>query len=388
MGVLRSAFEALLSAAGDDPRTPQEMSRRHGLNKNLTWKVCKIINSSDPWAMVQNVPGSAAVRILLDAYEQSGAPAERLRAVSHAFASFEEMTDRHAGDRATLQLCVDSTRPDGVQLPELEDKRRLAFQGNSAIWGIQARLAVSLRVMAASPEQPDALDLVGVAGLMGLRRLRPTASWQVHERRIFGEDLDPSRSRKTPLEPGGPAEPPLLSSFSTSPAPELRCIEEPKRLAYELPPGPVGNTASSDLLFGTVSRAALPLHGGTDDAVGEHYCLIDTPVEHVQCDLLIHQDLPLEAPGLVIASRLRDELEFPVSRNTRHHLPAVGRVEELARPLTSLRSPHTENYLELVELACGGLELPVESFRKFRVSFSFPPLSTALCLYHALPERS
>ncbi len=384
---LRSAFAGLLESLGDDPRTPQEMSRRHELNKNLTWKVCKIINATDLWPMVQNVPGAAAIRILLEAYQRDGAPAGRLEAVQAAFDAFEEMTRTHAGDRASLQLYVDATRLEGVHSDELEDKRRLAFQGNSAIWGVQARLGMALRVMAANPEQPDALDLVGAAGLLDLRRLRPTASWQVHQRRTLGDDLDPARSRRLPLEPGGSLDPPLLRSFSTSPAPELRCIEEPDRLTYELPEGPVGNTAAIDLLFGSVSRASVPLHASDGDGVGEHYCQVDTPLEHVQFDLLVHEDLPLGAPEFVIYSRLHDEFAFPLSRQTRHHLPGVTRVEDLGRAAQALATPHMPRYLELVELACGALELPVESFRKYRVSFTYPPMPTVLCLHHPLPAR-
>jgi hypothetical protein len=387
MQALRGALADLLASQGDDPRTPQEMSRAHGLNKNLTWKVCKIINATDPWPVVQHVPGAAAIRILLDAYERAGTPSPRLEAVSAAYDRFEAMIRTHAGDRASLQLYVDSTRPEGIHSQELEDKRRLAFQGNGAIWGVQARLGLALRVMSRSPEQPDAVDLVGAAGLLDLRRLRPTASWQVHQRRVLGDDLDPTRLRRSPLEPGGPSEPPLMRRFSTDPAPELRCIEEPDRITYELPEGPVGNTAAIDLVFGTVSRAGVPLHGDEPDAVGEHYCMIDTPLEHVQFDLLIHEDLPFEAPRLVTYSRLHDDLEFPLSRHERHHLPGVSEVQDLGRAPQALASPHMPRYLELIELACAAVSLPVDSFRKYRVSIAYPPMPTMLCMYHPLPPR-
>ena len=45
---LRAAIIELLSAVGADPGKPQDLARRFGLNKNLTWKVSKIICESDP----------------------------------------------------------------------------------------------------------------------------------------------------------------------------------------------------------------------------------------------------------------------------------------------------------------------------------------------------
>ena len=51
---VRGALTELLVTAGADPERPQAVARRFGLNKNLAWKVCKIINSPDLYAYYVN----------------------------------------------------------------------------------------------------------------------------------------------------------------------------------------------------------------------------------------------------------------------------------------------------------------------------------------------
>ena len=45
---VRGAFTELLISVGADPSDPQAMSRKFGLNKNLAWKISKIIQADDP----------------------------------------------------------------------------------------------------------------------------------------------------------------------------------------------------------------------------------------------------------------------------------------------------------------------------------------------------
>lgn len=388
MELLRGAFIDLLQAMNDDTSLPQEISRRYGINKNLSWKVCKIINAADVSSCVQHVPGAAGIKILLEAYAKHGAPDAIRAGVSRAVETFNKMIRTHVGDRANLQLYVGSTQPDGVHSEMLEDKRRLAYQGNSAIWGVQARLGFALRLIAPSLEAPEFLDMVSAGGLMEFRRLRPSASWPVLQRRALGDSIDPTQAKRMPLDPSlGPNDAPVLKSFCSEPLPELRTIREEARVTYELCEGPVGNTAALNVVFATLERAAVPIWGDDADSVGEHYCQVDTPLEHAQFDLLVHRDLPFEAPRLVTYSRLHDELKFPLSRQERYHLPGISQVEDLGMSHHGLATPHISEYGKLVELACAAIGQPAEAFRKYRVSFAYPPMPTVLCMSHPLPQR-
>ena len=134
---LQNALRALYAAVGADPARPQEVSRQFKLNKNLTWKVAKVIQSVDPIEAVPLIPGSEGMEILLCAMEASGPYASPVSAVRSTLAAFEDMVRTHVGDRPTLELLMDGMSRGGRTL---EVSRKLAFRGNSGIWGVQARV--------------------------------------------------------------------------------------------------------------------------------------------------------------------------------------------------------------------------------------------------------
>ena len=70
---LRRAIRDLSVGAGCDPLRPQEVSRRLGINKNLTWKFARILLAPDSLEAIPMLPGNEGVEIYLRAFESSGA---------------------------------------------------------------------------------------------------------------------------------------------------------------------------------------------------------------------------------------------------------------------------------------------------------------------------
>ncbi|RKY18489.1 MAG: hypothetical protein DRQ55_13240 [Planctomycetota bacterium] len=60
---LRGALIGALTAVGVDPERPQEVARRLGLHRNLTWKVSKIVTGRDVFASVSHVLGRFRARV-------------------------------------------------------------------------------------------------------------------------------------------------------------------------------------------------------------------------------------------------------------------------------------------------------------------------------------
>jgi hypothetical protein len=383
---LRGALTELLASLHEDPRAPQELSRRYGINKNLAWKVCKIINSTDAYSSAQHVPGLGGIKILLRSLEKGGAPAEELKAVEAAMSRFDRMIQVHVGDRANLELYVASVQPDGVHSSQLEANRRMAYLGNSAIWGVQARLGFTLRLVAPNEEDHERADLCSIGGLVGFRRLRPTASWPVLQMRTLSENLEIRSDRQVPVDESiQPGEAPLVREFCSTPLPATRSLVEGDLTIHELCEGPVGNTAATDVVFGSIDRALVPVRGDEEESVGEHYCRIDTPIEMVQFDLLVHKDLPFSLPPeLCTYSLLQGKLVFPLSRNTRFHLPGTESVQELGGAPPVMASPHIPRYGRLVELACERLGHRLGDFRGFRMTLAYPPVPTVFVMHHQL----
>lgn len=383
---LRGALTELLASIHEDPRAPQELSRRYGINKNLAWKVCKIINSTDVYACAQHVPGLGGIKILLRALEKGGAPAAELATVEAAMSRFERMIRVHVGDRANLELYVASVQPDGVHSAQLEPNRRMAYLGNSATWGVQARLGFSTRIVAPNKEESDRADFCTVGGLLGFRRLRPTASWPVLQIQTLSENLEMKHDRFVPLDSSMPAgEPPLVREFCSDPLPATRSISEGDLTIHELCEGPVGNTAATDVVFGMIDRSLAPVMGDDERSVGEHYSRIDTPVEILQFDLLIHRDLPFSLPPkLCTYSLLQGKLVFPLSENKRFHLPGTESVQELGGSPPIMASPHVPRYGRLIDMACDQLGHKLDDFRGFRMTLTYPPVPTIFVMHHQL----
>ena len=78
----------------------------------------------------------------------------------------ERMVSRHVGDRPTLELVRDSL-PDRSH-DRLIVSRKLAFRGNSGIWGVQARTRLNAAFVAPSHDDPEMLDAANVGGRVQL----------------------------------------------------------------------------------------------------------------------------------------------------------------------------------------------------------------------------
>ena len=383
---LRCALSELLASISADPGQPQELARSCGINKNLAWKVCKIINSTDSFESVVHVPGASGVKIFCTALRSKGADTARVDAVVEAFTAYTRMMRLHAGDRASLQLYVDSRSAEGIHAEQIEDKRRMAYQGNSALWGVQARLGLTLRAIAPNAEDPAMVDFANTGGLYGFRRLRPTVSWPVLQQQVLADDIELEPEVREPVDPDHDGTgPPLVREFCSIPLPRTRTTTTNGTTTHELCEGPVGMTAAVDVTFGTVARRVVPVRGDSADSVGEHYCRVDTPLEAAQFDLLVHRDLPFELPPRTMTySRLHGAPQFPLSQHPRFHLPGTPHVQDLGAGVDGLATPHIPAYPRLVELTCNALGCELDDFHAFRVHVTFPPMPTVLVLAHPL----
>lgn len=385
---LRGALTDLLASVGADPGTPQAVARRFGLNKNLAWKISKIVHSSDLYASVQHLPGASGLDILLRAFHRAGAPASAIRAVRDAVGEYERMVEIHAGDRASLELMLSSMVPERGSTDLLESSRKLSYQGNSATWGVQTRVRLGMQVVAANADNPELLDIAAIGGLFDYRRLRPSASWPLVMAQSFNDDETPLPLKQEPLDPRcGPDEPPLLHDFCTQPLPETRLVQLPRGALFELSEGPIGNTAALDCVFGWLRRAFAPMWRDEQNQIGEHLVTITTPSEMVSFELLAHADLPLPPPEIALFSLMEYGLEGAASVRRRYQLPTVEPLQDLGARPPVVAHPSLARIPELATYACQRLGWKLEDFQGWRVTIKHPPIPSVLTLRYALPEK-
>ncbi|MHC4845592.1 MAG: hypothetical protein ACYTCU_05465 [Planctomycetota bacterium] len=386
---LRSSLIELLSSVAADPTQPQDLARRFGLNKNLTWKVSKIVAAADEYAAAPHVPGTNGIGILLKALGKAGAPPDRLQRVRDALDAYEEMVALHTGDRATLELLTAGMSRDPGRAERLEQARRQAYMGCGGTWGVQAELRLATAILAPSATTPDKLDYMSVGGLYGFRRLRPDVGWTLFRRYASHDDgSGVGELQSEPVDPDAAQDGlDLIGAFCSERIPTLDVVKTPTEILHVLPSGPVGNTARFDCVYGTIFREVLTGVRTPTDRLAELAVTLVTPVARVQFDLVVHEDLDwLTKVEPALYSRLDGSSVAADTDRDRHKLPMLEEIQHLGRGIGNMASPHVPRYTDLLRTAVEAAGWDGDRFHGFRLSMRYPPIPTTLLMMAELPE--
>lgn len=385
---LRAALIELYASIDADPNRPQEAARRFRVNKTLTWNISKVVASSDPITTLSNVPGSSALKRLLQAVEREGAGREVVNRVRQAVEALEKVVETHVGDRATLELVLDGISPNRGD--HLELSRKLAFRGNSGLWGVQAKTRLMTAMMAPNADEPDRMDMAIVRGYIGFRRLRSDVRWPIFQLRGWGEEGSHMTAPWTPLEsPDGELSGlPLLRRFSNVRPEDVEEVRTSRGLDYVLLPGPVGNMGALDCFVGDCERSAASKYQTERDTTGEFGATISTPSERLIFDLIVHESLDfalspeIRAFGGIFMERSEEPipeacLPIPVPQSLS---PLPG-----SPPVVTTRS--VPQYKEIVSSVYERMQWNAEEFRGCRLDLSYPPMGSTILLRFKLPAR-
>ncbi len=385
---LRAALNDLLVSVGADPTRPQDVAKQLGLNKNLTWKISKIICESDAAVVIPQIPGKEGFRILLRAARKHGALPELIRSAEDSISRFDEMIDTHSGDRDTLELMVGHLSGE-IDVNRAEVERKLAFRGNSAIWGVQARLQLCVNIVVPS-DDPDWANLAWISGLVDFRRLRGDVQWTIASARKADdtgsvlplgdiEPLDPEFANGTTA--------PLLGNWCSEPFPEV-CVENGTDgfVRYQLLDGPIGQTAATTCFIGILGKRFVRRTSTVGDTIGEHNVRLYTPVEHVVHDLLVHKDLEHALqPEAFLYSQLPNLPAYPDGGREQGRLPLPESVQDLGFGPPDLILPELPRYRRMTESLTSRAGWNLNDFHGFRLSMRFPPIPTLAVLRYPLP---
>lgn len=388
---VREALDALFEFAGVNPAQPQEVSRRYGLDKTLTWKLAHVMAESDALVAAAHMPGRPSFVHLVEAMGKQPGIGDACRDVLAASSRFEQHVKVHSGDRRTFQAMLDLACAQTMR-KRAETIRKAFVQGASAIWGVQARLQIAIHVVAPSAT-PGMVDLAGVGGFVDLRRLRPDAEWTVMTRSIGSSPgAATALSADDPIDDTlGPNEPPLLRQFCSTPLPEL--AQRPGLIAgsirYELLPGGVGKTAATTCILGMHARGKAGAYRSGEDTHGQHATRLYTPVETAYSDLYIHRDLKVRDVEASLHSVLPGGPFYPLDGLERTRMSLPEPMIELgggdgAPP--GVTAPEVPNFRQMAEAAVRRTNAPLREFRGYRLRLRYPPIPSILVFRHPLPE--
>ena len=345
LGDLRTALRELLVESGADPSRPQHVARHLGLDKTLAWKVARLATATDPVASLPMVPGESGMEILLRAAAKVSTPEAAITRVREALRAFDQLVATHADDRATLELMATELLPAADRAERDEAARRLAFQGNSAIWGLRARARFATYFAAPTSGKPGRLDLAFIGGLLGFRRLREASRTTIFQEELYRDDGSPLHVASEPFFPltngaaNGAQGIPLLPEFCRPNLPPLRKIATRLGAIYEVPEGPVGRAHSADYVYGQIERNVASAYRDEVDRYGDHPTRLFAPVETAQIDLLIDQSLGFRMPPEASLHSMLSADNTAPHEWTRDQLPLYDAPQFLGSGQQCLASP-------------------------------------------------
>ena len=389
---LQRSLRGLYQSVGADVARPQDVARRFSLNKNLTWKIAKVLQTDDPMEAVPLIPGAEGIGILVAAMGREGADGAACQSVRGDFEAFDEMLRAHAGDRVTLDLLIDGMPRAGKAL---EVSRKLAFRGNSGIWGLQARVRSMLQVIAPTAGRPDRIDDVLAGGLHDIRRLRRVQGWPLFRFHHYGLPGDASsRAREfMPIEPpASDGEPELIMRSFCSPAgAEVRSVRTGSEVRHELVDGPIGQRGAVSFVFGSIERGAFDRYaqpGAVEPEYGEMVAFVTMPTEVAQMDVLVHRDMLAEfQPEVTVYGRPFGTFDADPAIRENYRLPIAEPIERIDPVADGLDCEVLPDLGRLAKAVVERAGWRLHDFIAFRASVPYPPMPSSVVMRYRLPTR-
>jgi hypothetical protein len=390
MGRIRTSLSEIFTELDLNPSRPQEVARRLGLDKNLTWKISKILRDHDAASSFTYLPGKGGLAILLETLKKTGASIPALVEVKTAFNDLEELIDLHAGDRETFAMMLAglARSTDGQQ--QAEAQRKLSFKGNSATWGVQASIQVCTNFIAPGSDDRK-IDLAWLSGLIGFWRLRRDVPWAMAAARKTADDgssLPEGEIRAIDSRHDHTGAVPLLADFCSQPLPEIRTERNHDGvLRYELAEGRVGNAATTTCIIGLFGRNFVARYRAPNDTRGEHFARLYTPVETLIHDLFVHRDLTYAlSPQILLYSQMPGGPVFPFASRDRGQLAIYDPIIKLGGSPPDLVTPEISFYPRMIGSVFTRMGWNANDFHGFRFRLRYPPIPAVALWRYDLPD--
>jgi hypothetical protein len=373
-----------MTSAGMDPQDPQVLMRRWGVNKTLSWKISKVVQTDDAFLALQQVPGREGIDVLLKKGAAAGVNPASIQATRAAVDRFEKLIEVHCGDRVTFEIMGSDITPAGRQQRE-EHHRKLLYQGASYVWGVQARMYLNLRVLAPAAEAGLA-DIACIAGLLDFRRLRENVRWPMFKRQTRNPDGTPfTHSKIETLDPASANEVvPFMTEFY-SPAKTASITYEDNTATVEMAPGPVGNAGVTSYLLGIIERG-LPNTAPVDQTNPQAnlWSLLNTPAEALLFDIYIHESLTSAMPPKPVLARMSGNSPPVPAELERSRLPMFESLLDLGTAITAPFTAEVPRYGEIFNSIFARTGWTASQFHGFRLRMAYPPVMSALAMQYGI----
>ena len=388
--VIQSLRKAISAVIANIPNftysRPNDLAVRLGLDPKLAWNVGRCLEGSDPFASARFIPGPAGIRALLRAAKRRHVPDEVLDRTRATFEDFREIVQRHAGSRKNFNMLAAGLVESTNARADIE-QRRVLFDGNTYLWGVQARTIFRTYIVRPS-EDADTYDLTAVRGIIDFTRIRPNVCWRITlPSSTDDEEVTRSNPHQVPLDSQSPGPVPLLTEFCSRPLPQFRRRTGlVQAREFEFVEDSLGNTKRLTCVMGELLRRIEPRHR---HELYHDFCVsyvIRTPARHLICDLLVHRDLFThnEPPSAELYSDLFN-YGIAVRYDANDRIPLYDTLEHVGSGSTAAFTPEIPRYPEILQYALESVGWNGNEFDFYRIRMQYPPIHTTLMLRKPWP---
>lgn len=385
---IRRALIELYAAVDVDPTQPQEVARQLGLNRNLTWKLSRVMTAPDPFATLNHMPGQQGLDLALAAFSTAGATSTVIDPVNTAMKKLANIIDVHSGDRETLELTLESS---GVFQREesAESGRELAFRGNSSIWGIRARTRLATVMVSKSAD--DNLQFAQLGGYVDILAMRPNVTWRLFHYQLHDDKGGAAKVRPMPeeIEPKSPEEVPLmLREFCSPGMPAIirQVSTQGQGQEFLMQGGKVGKTGTFNCFFGYIVRG-LPAYADENNRYASGACAITLPCQTFIFDLIVHRDVVIpDDLDIKVYGFPHGGIDSPDMQTVENLLPIHLKMTELVGSPPTVATHHVPRYSQLISRVYDQMGKPANEFRGWRVVVPYPPMSCKVVVRWKLPD--
>jgi hypothetical protein len=354
---LRSAYAALIETIPDGGRSAIQVERALKLNKKLAWQVYRVATAEDPLSSGARAPGEAAARQVIQAARAQGVASEITERIQTATRDFHDAIDRHADDRSSFDLMLQSLTGDGLDARDY-DLKRTAYRANRELLGKYCEVDVSTLIVCKA-EDDDHAHMCSLRGLAGLHRLRPHARLQISRQRYRRSGTQIVASEPLDQE-AAIGDPPvaILKEFSSVDTTTL------------------GHASATTCFLADVARSMLIGH---DPVLNEPRSIdnlheVATPARLLLHDMLVDERIVGDIrPQLRIITRRADADTWP-GDDASIVLPIREHVQDLGSGLARAAVSELAAYPQMLKHIVDKLGWDASSMRLYRTAIEYPVL--------------
>lgn len=366
---LRDALKRLFRTMPVAVKRATDLQLALGIRAPLAWQVFRFTNARESTAEIANLPLPDAMDRFLTASAKQPIPKTAVSAVRERYHEFQEMVERHAGDRATFDAMVSGLTNEACEAVDLKS-RRAAFRASASLWGMQARMTYRCLIGDIRENGREPLSAI-IQGARQVRALRTNRSIPVCRRTITLTKA----GRPDEWVPGAIAIG-LLEDFCSPDLPRITTKIRGSVAHDFIEMKDVGLTARTDVFLATKLGYCLE---DDDNQLGVT-SMIRMPAEEYVADLLTPAGAMDPHSAIVRVLGCMEDVSAAETASDEYLLPSDHKAEYLGHDLDALNLEGLPRCAEQVRFVLRDMGRSRREHDIFRCRVRFPTLHTCIAL--------